>query len=165
MKKMLLILLVSFNYSNTLFPQNLISVWPSSFDKEVEVDIGFADQIRFMGSCAQKRNIEIKVQSGFRREGISVSNAVVNPATTSNHLVGHAIDINIFYNGKWYNGSELGSFATLPQPVKGFITECKNYGMRWGGDFLQIDPVHFDSGLNIRDPNEWKRLYRIYQLR
>jgi hypothetical protein len=150
--------------SSVLFSQNLTKVQPPCFDRPIEIDVGFVGHINFMGNCAKKHNLNIIVTGdGFRKEGASLTNTVVNPANASNHLVGHAIDINIMYNGTLYNSTALGNFSTLPQPVKDFITECKSNGMRWGGDFSQRDPVHFDSGLNVNNPTEWKRLYGIYQ--
>ncbi|MDR0495229.1 MAG: M15 family metallopeptidase [Treponema sp.] len=164
MKKNVLFIVALFIGAGFLFSQNLTRIQPSNFDKQVEVDAGFVNHLRFMGNCANKLNLSIIVTGdGFRREGASLTNPVFNPANASNHLVGHAIDINIMYYGTLFTKTALDNFSTLPQPVKDFITECKSNNMRWGGDFSERDPVHFDSGLNVNNPTEWRRLYITYQ--
>jgi len=165
MKKTFILWFILMCGTSVLFSQNLARVKPPRFDKAVEVDVSFVRHINFMGNCAEKYNLNIIVTGdGFRKEWASLTNTVVNPARESNHLVGQAIDINIMNNGTLYNSTRLENFSTLPQPIKDFITECKSFGMRWGGDFLKDkDPVHFDSGLNINNPTEWKRIYDIYQ--
>jgi hypothetical protein len=108
--------------------------------------------------------LEIKVQgNGFREADQPVRNAVVPPSATLNHLVGHAIDINIVYNGVWYNAARLGNYANLPQPIKNFISGCIRNGLRWGGNFSDSGPVHFDDNLYLRDRETYNRLYREYQ--
>jgi len=165
MKKALIFLYVFICFSSILFSQQLTLVRPKRFYQDVVVDIEFANYIKFMGECADKHNLDIFVTGGgFRKEGASLTNTVVEPAKFSNHFVGHAIDININYNRKSYNNTELGNFSTLPQPIKDFINECKKYGIRWGGDFTKDkDPVHFDSNLYLKNPSKWKKLYDIYQ--
>jgi hypothetical protein len=58
-------------------------------------DNAFVNYIWIMDELALKYNLEIKVQGvGFREAGVPISNAYVPPSETSNHLVGHAVDIN-----------------------------------------------------------------------
>ncbi|MDR1220161.1 MAG: M15 family metallopeptidase [Treponema sp.] len=117
-----------------------------------------------MDDLAVENGLEIKVQgAGFRSANVLVENAVVPPSETSNHLVGHAVDINIVYNGVLYNSSSLRSYNALPHAIKNFITGCKRAGMRWGGDFSTPDPVHFDDNLYLRDKATYNRLYLLYQ--
>jgi len=165
MKKSFFLLFVFICSSSILYSQQLTLVSPKRFYSDVVVDIEFANHIKFMGECADKHNLDIFVTGGgFRKEGVSLTNTVVEPAKFSNHYVGHAIDINIIYNKKYYNSDDLGNFSKLPQPIKDFITECKKNGIRWGGDFTKDkDPVHFDSNLYIKNPSKWKKLYNIYQ--
>ena len=46
-----------------------------------------------------------------------------------------------------------------PQAVTDFIRCVKATGLRWGGNFRNPapDPVHFDDGLNLNDPNAFRR--------
>lgn len=163
MKKNICIICLTLFEILILFPQDLATVQLPHFNKTIQIDDGFMKQVSSMGYLAERYNLEIEVQSDFRREKSALSNAIVDPADKSNHFVGHAVDINIIYDGKRYQSPELGDFSSLPQPIKDFILECKANRMRWGGDFGKKDPVHFDSGLNVYDPTEWERLYKLYQ--
>jgi hypothetical protein len=147
-----------------LYAQELTTVKFDRFDKAVKVDSSFAYYISLMNTLAEQNNVYILVQGeGFRRADAPVRNAIVPPSATSNHLVGHAVDINIRYNGKLYNSTDLGQFDNLPQAIKNFINGCKSHGMRWGGDFSTKDPVHFDDGLNLNDKSAYDQLYLKYQ--
>ena len=78
--------------------------------------------------------------------------AILTPATHSNHMIGHAIDCNLQYAGGYYNSSRMISDIGV---VRQFINELKAEGIRWGGDFGNPDPVHFDDGLNVKDMTSW----------
>ena len=106
--------------------------------------------------------------------------AIVTPATHGNHLVGHALDGDIVDNtGVQWNSEKLETFA--PESPN-FNTDvwADNKGidsvfqliksvrqsdvLRWGGDFHATPPkkpdtVHFDDGLNIRNPARWQQIY------
>jgi hypothetical protein len=150
--------------SVSVYAQELTSVQFDRFDKAVRVDSSFAYRISLMNTLAEENNLYILVQGeGFRRADATVRNAIVPPSATSNHLVGHAVDINIRYNGKLYNSTALGQFDSLPQAIKNFINSWKSNGMRWGGDFSTKDPVHFDDGLNLKNKSTYDQLYLKYQ--
>jgi hypothetical protein len=150
--------------SVSVYAQQLTSVKFDRFDKAVRVDSSFAYSISYMNTLAEQNDLYILVQGeGFRIAGAPVHNAIVPPSATSNHLVGHAVDINIRYNSKFYNSTDLGQFSTLPQAIKNFINGCKSNGMRWGGDFSTKDPVHFDDGLNLNSKSTYDQLYLKYQ--
>jgi hypothetical protein len=150
--------------SVNVYAQQLTSVKFDRFDKAVRVDSSFAYFISYMNTLAEQNDLYIIVQGeGFRRADTPVQNAIVPPSTASNHLVGHAIDINIRYNGRLYNSTDLGQFNNLPQAIKNFINGCKSNGMRWGGDFSTKDPVHFDDGLNLENKSLYDKLYLQYQ--
>jgi hypothetical protein len=148
----------------TVSAQQLTTVKFSHFDKSVRVDSTFANYISLMNNLAEQNDLYILVQGeGFRRANEPVRNAIVPPSADSNHLVGYAVDINIRYNGRLYNSSDLGNFNSLPQAIKNFINGCKSNGMRWGGDFSTRDPVHFDVALNLNNRALYDRLYLLYQ--
>jgi hypothetical protein len=149
---------------SSVFAQQLTTVTFSRFDKAVRVDSNFASYVGRMNDLAVQNDLYILVQGeGFRRADTPVRNAIVPPSESSNHLVGYAVDINIRYNGKHYNSSELGNFSSLPQTIRNFINGCKSSGMRWGGDFSTRDPVHFDVALNLNNRSLYDRLYLLYQ--
>ena len=149
---------------SSVFAQQLTTVSFSRFDKAVRVDSNFATYLSRMNDLALQNDLYIIVQGeGFRRADTPVRNAIVPPSATSNHLVGYAIDINIRYNGRLYNSSDLRNFNNLPQAIKNFINGCKSSGMRWGGDFSTPDPVHFDVALNLNNRSLYDRLYLLYQ--
>ena len=162
-KTFVLFLVMGFAVSS-VFAQQLTTVKFSRFDKAVRVDSNFANYISRMNDIAEQNDLYIIVQGeGFRRADTPVHNAIVPPAATSNHLVGYAVDINIRYNGRLYNSSDLGNFNSLPQAIKNFINGCKSNDMRWGGDFSTKDPVHFDVALNLNNRSLYDRLYLLYQ--
>lgn len=114
------------------------------------------------------------ITSSFR-ETTKVPGAIVVPAVKGNHLIGHAIDCNIYDSKK-----TLWTSAMLNQ----FSPEHKEYNpklnsevlqllnlvrrskiLRWGGDFHpdrkgNTDPVHFDDALNIRNLKRWDEIYK-----
>ena len=165
MKKFILVFLFMVNLMPKASAQYLVeAVGLEAFDRTVIVDNAFLEYIWIMDELALENKLEIKVQGrGFREADAPVQNAVVPASETSNHLVGHAVDINIVYNGVWYNSARLSNYASLPQAIKNFITGCKRNGLRWGGDFTRSDPVHFDDNLYLRDKRTFDRLYREYQ--
>jgi hypothetical protein len=164
LKRGVFFLLVLFFGVGLLSAQQLCEYSLDSFDKVVIADEGFATYLYTMDRLAEQYNLQIKVQGeGFRQADSPVRGAIVPPSVTSNHLVGHAVDINIVYNGTWYNSSALKNYNSLPQAIKNFITGCKNAGMRWGGEFSTPDPVHFDDELNLKNKTQYDRLYFLYQ--
>ena len=83
----------------------------------------------------------------------------MQPVTNSNHHAGHAIDMNVRYQGTLYTSTQLQSnnLNNLPQAVQGLIDDIRNdTDLRWGGDFANTDPVHIDDGLNINDPTTFQ---------
>jgi hypothetical protein len=143
--------------------QKLVTISYKAFDKEIVIDSGFKKYTDIMDEIARKHSIEVKIQESFRKEGEEVTNAVVQPITTSNHLVGHAIDVNLYYNNTLYNSKDLNEYKELPDAIKDFIRECKQKGIRWGGDFIEPNGVHFDDNLYERNRKEYELLYKRYQ--
>ncbi len=135
---------------------------PRFTGKPVLADVEFLDSLDKIDQFAESNGLEIFITSSARRQGVPVGDAIIPPASKSNHLVGHAIDINIRLGGKLFNSDRLGSFGTLPTEIQQFIKSIKNDPiMRWGGDFN--DPVHIDDGLNLREPTTWETKFQIIQ--
>ncbi|GHU01720.1 hypothetical protein AGMMS49960_12480 [Betaproteobacteria bacterium] len=136
-----------------------------SFDKQVAIDIDFFPFIEIMDQLAFDNDLEILVLDSFRIDGEPAVNGIVPASADSNHLVGHAIDINIRdkATGRYYNVTTLGHYDSLPVSVRNFIDGCRMSGMRWGQDFPTPDPVHFDDNLAERDRAAYNKLYTQYQ--
>jgi len=134
--------------SDTGQTPQIIVIKLRNFDKEVVIEEGFLKYLKVMESLAVQNNLQILVQQSFRMAEMPMANNIVPPDTRSNHLVGHAIDINISLDGQSFNSSRLSNYEKLPRAIKNFILGCENAGMRWGGHFTPIDPVHFDDEIN-----------------
>jgi hypothetical protein len=134
-----------------------------SFSDYIMIDIGFKKYMDTMDKIAVKYNLRICVQDSFRRKNTIVEKAIVIPFDRSNHFVGHAIDINIMLNDVLYNSTKLKQYKILPIEIKKFIEECKLAGLKWGGDIVVKDVVHFDDGLNYIDEKRYDELLIKYQ--
>lgn len=100
----------------------------------------------------------------FRKEGVPLSQTVVDPAKKSNHLVGHALDVNLIEKGAWCNSGCLKNPPAKFKGVKCFISRIRGDGaLRWGDDFRKRDPVHIDDALNLRNRPLYDRLYLSLQ--
>jgi hypothetical protein len=163
MKKVIIFLSMVLLLTVSVFAQTpeLYLTGSSNFDYDIVIEASFFPYIEVMDNLASTNNIQIKVQQSFRKADGQITGNIVPPADRSNHLVGHAIDINLVYNGVWYNSSNmtLANYNNLPQAIKNFISGCENAGMRWGGRFTPADPVHFDSGININNRSWYDRWY------
>jgi hypothetical protein len=121
-------------------------------NKPIIVDYSFITVLRRVDYYTRKYNVTLQVTSSFRTplQQSGLSGTVVRPASMSNHLAGHAIDMNITYKGKWYDSRLMrkGNLHNLPYSVREFINSIrKDKYMRWGGDFSNEDPVHIDDYL------------------
>ena len=134
--------------------------------KPVLADIEFLSALKKINKLAKKHQVKIHVTSSARQQGLSVAGAIVKPASRSNHLVGHAIDMNIqssdgFFDSKALKKSKLDD---LPANVKAFIQAIRSdSNLRWGGDFNNQDPVHIDDALNIKDAALWDQKFSVIQ--
>jgi len=102
--------------------------------------------------------VKIFVTSSAREPGRSVSGAIVPPASRSNHLVGHAIDMNLQSASGFFNSSALkkSNVPNLPDEIRKLIELIRaDEVLRWGGDFNPEDPVHIDDMLNHRNAVRW----------
>ncbi|WP_138497507.1 peptidoglycan-binding protein [Nostoc sp. PA-18-2419] len=132
--------------------------------KPVLADIEFIPHLEKINDFAATNGLKIYITSSARPWGVPVVTPVVPPAKMSNHLIGHAIDMNIDIGGKLFTSHELGDFNSLPPAIKVFITDIRNHPvLRWGGDFSPPDTVHIDDGLNFHNSNIWKQKFPIIQ--
>jgi hypothetical protein len=126
--------------------------------KELIADREFFPSLDRLARFAEDCEVFIHVTSSAREPERRVSGAIVPPASRSNHLVGHAIDMNLRTASSFFNSSKLkkSKLGALPQNVRQFITLVRDDpDLRWGGDFSREDPVHIDDALNVRDRATW----------
>lgn len=133
--------------------------------KKVKTVSSFIPALNKLNQYAKDNNVKIHVTSSIRMNA-NVNCAIVKPAQRSNHMAGHAIDMNIAFPGGWANSTYLKkeNENSWDKHVIGFINDIrKDEVLRWGGDFNPEDPVHIDDGLNIRNKDEWERCYNEIQ--
>lgn len=127
----------------------------------VVANVGFVSSLEKINAYAVKNNVQVYVTNAYRRD-THVPGAIVPPASMSNHKVGHAIDMNLKYDG----GKNANSVYMHPSnrdnwvaPVRGFLDDIINDpSLKWGGEFhTNVDPVHIDDRLNHNDPEEWHK--------
>lgn len=118
----------------------------------------FHRALRWIDQYAEDCDVRVVVTHSFRRREVDLSDVIVTPAKRSNHLVGHAIDMNLIANGQWLNSKKLAraNHPNLPMQARCFIAMIREHStLRWGGDFVREDPVHIDDNLSRRDPRAW----------
>ena len=132
--------------------------------KPCRADVLFVPMLDKINAYAEEAEVFVVVTSSFRTT-TNVRGAIVKPATFSNHLVGHGIDMNLkFGNNQYANSKVLRKYPDVPAPVKQFLKSIiDDPDLRWGGKFHAQDPVHIDDGLNRRDRQEWEKRYEIMQ--
>ena len=131
--------------------------------KPCRADIQFLPRLKKINAHAEAADVFIHITSSFRTT-TNVNGAIVPPATYSNHLAGHGIDMNVIYeNGKWANSSVLRRYPNVPGPVRQFLRAIiDDPELRWGGLFNTKDPVHIDDHLN-KDMTKWRKRYDVMQ--
>ena len=134
--------------------------------KPALADVEFIPFLQQVNAFAAEQGLQVHVTSSARQHGVAVGNTIVPPATRSNHLVGHAIDMNLIHDGELFNSVALrkSNLQRLPSAVRKFIEAVRDEKhLRWGGDFSQQDPVHIDDELNGRDAAAWDTKFPIIQ--
>lgn len=144
----------------------LVEFTASNFvGKKVIADNDFVAGLKRINKYAKDSGVLIHVTSSYRKDA-NVTNAIVTPSKMSNHMVGHAIDMNVRYDDdykKWCNSAALDK-ATLPEPVAKFIGLIRaDEELRWGGDFRKKDSVHIDDYYNKNAENWKKKFQNIHQ--
>jgi hypothetical protein len=148
--------LVSYNASNIVGYDN----------QQIVVDSAFVPYMDKINNYARENNVVVCVTHSFRGKNQKLTGTIVPPAIKSNHLVGHAIDMNVLFNNVLYESKDMYTtkWGTLPLNVKNFLCQVrKDPILQWGGDFTEEDPVHIDDRLFDRNPELWQELYDIYQ--
>ena len=133
-----------------------------SSNKPILIADEFAEDIDLFCKYLKLSKLEFFVTSSFRNTTI-IPGAIVPPAKRSNHLVGCAIDGNLIDSKRtvWTTKKLREGMSDEVRRSFTLIRTCKS--LRWGGDFSPRDEVHFDNGLNIKDPENWNILYDKYQ--
>jgi hypothetical protein len=122
--------------------------YPGAQAGEVLVHQDFATVISgTMNEVAKTANVSLKINQTFRVQGVPPAGAVVPPASKSQHLIGHAVDLNIV-DGTTINSAAMFNNGTETDNADSFVAAVKKTGIRWGGDFNTTDPVHFDDFVN-----------------
>jgi hypothetical protein len=135
------------NYSR--FRRGTLSAVRSNItNSEMVLDRDFIAGLNTLNTSADTNDIIISVNQVLRVQGAIVSGAVVTPATKSQHLIGHAIDVNMVDGNVTLTSANFKN-DTATQNAKNFIRDAKAGGLRWGGDFgapssSTYDPPHFD---------------------
>ena len=132
--------------------------------KKVVANQNFLPALGRINQYARQSDVKVYVTSSFRPTTV-VRGAIVKPATFSNHLVGHAIDMNLVYGPEatFCNSQGLAQ-AVLPPPVDAFIQAVRqDPGLRWGGDFKVKDMVHIDDNAYHQDKEQWLASYETIQ--
>ena len=107
--------------------------------------------------------VKVEVTHSFRRHDALVEGLEIPASKRSNHLVGHAIDMNLLVDGERFNSVRLNRkhWSGLPQAAREWIEMIRlDEKLRWGGDFVRPDPAHIDDDLCRRDPDLWFRKLR-----
>ena len=136
----------------------------SNFSGEpCRADVEFVPALEKINNYAKDAKVQVHVTSSFRTS-TNVAGAIVKPATFSNHLAGHSIDMNLVYgNNQWANSKVLARYPAVPAPVELFLKSViDDPELRWGGEFRTTDPVHIDDGLN-RNMADWNKRYQAMQ--
>jgi len=134
--------------------------------KTIYVEADFVHYMDQMQDIARSNSVTVYVTQAFRIDGVPVDGAIVPPASHSNHLVGHAIDMNLDTPLGWCNSDCLLSAyrnSNYNHYAYSFIKAVQNAGLRWGGVWSPTDPVHIDDGLNVYNDPKWEDLYVYIQ--
>lgn len=128
---------------------------------DLVLDRDFAADLRALDAAAQQRGLVVLVNQVFRRQGDAVAGAIVKPATRSQHLIGHALDLNL-QDGPVLNNSSLQIAGKWTPAAKDFAQHAQGLGLRWGAKFSPTDPVHFDRKV---DPGSalWEAKFLLNQ--
>ncbi len=126
-------------------------------------DRKFVGLLNRINTYAEEADVDVYITSSFRTTTI-VNGAIVPPATYSNHLIGHGIDMNLIYGKrKWANSTKMAKHPKVDPPVAMFLKAIiDDKDLRWGGTFRRKDAVHIDDGYN-QNLAKWKKRYQVMQ--
>lgn len=121
-----------------------VLAYPSPGPQEMLVHQDFVGAVNGLNGSARAAGVRLLVNQSFRVQDMPPSGAVVPPATNSQHLIGHAVDLNVDDDGV-VNTSAMFKQGTQTDAAKDFVRRVRLSGLRWGGDFSPTDPPHFDD--------------------
>jgi len=144
-----LVRLSTTNLSNVHLSEQFTTLdYPSAQPGEILLHPNFAAAVAgAFNDEANRANVHLRINQAFRRADVPPSGSVVAPATKSQHLVGHAVDINIV-DGPTINTASMFLAKKATAAALAYIQAVKAKGYRWGGDFSNVDPIHFDDFLD-----------------
>jgi len=89
----------------------------------------------------------------------------VSPLVRSNHLVGHAIDVNLYYDNRHFNSRDLArdNWGKIPEALPKFLSWLPEADLEWGGHLDPDESGHIDDGLWRRNRSLWERKFKILQ--
>ncbi len=120
----------------------------SFIGEAARVDQDFVPDLNRLAEYALQCKLKIWVTSSIRPLNNQFKGAIVKPASHSCHHIGHAIDMNLFFEGKIFNSKMMqkGNHKSLPDNIPKFFDLIrKDKVLRWGGDFRIQDTVHIDN--------------------
>jgi peptidoglycan hydrolase-like protein with peptidoglycan-binding domain len=121
---------------------------PNVTDADIVIDADSTDLLDTLNTKAKDAGITLTINQVFRVAGVPVRGAVVKPASSSQHLIGNAVDTNP------KDGTDVMLTSTFKakkesENTKKFVKAVKDAGYRWGGDFKDKDYIHFDGYIEI----------------
>ncbi len=126
----------------------VVFIHDSFIGEATRVDQDFVPDLQRLSEYAAQCNLKIWVTSSLRPLNNQFKGAIVEPASRSCHHIGHAIDMNLFYEGEIYNSKMLrnSNHINLSDNITSFFELIRaDKVLRWGGDFRSEDPVHIDN--------------------
>ena len=121
-------------------------------ESPIVIDHRFLDSLRDIMQVAVDNGIPIQINQSFRTLGEQLGENIQQNGRTparsgSRHVAGLAIDFNLFQNNNVNNGVLLDN-ASQNAANNVFIQGIIDNDARFGGNFNNPDPIHFDAGLN-----------------
>lgn len=122
--------------------------------KPVLIHLDFLPFIQIIDDACKEHGFIFWVTNSFRKETDVLKGTVVDPAKMSNHKVGMALDGNLQHiaTKEWFNSVKMGDGKGIDEKL---IQAIVDKGLRYGGNFRKEDNVHFDSGLNLKNPQRY----------
>jgi hypothetical protein len=138
------------------------------YGRKIRIDEDFVNAMHRINGYAADSDVLVVITHTFRENPSYVPGAKFEPSGHSQHLVGHAIDFNVWWGPGFRNRCDSAclSSGNLPAPVRDFIDHVKNdaslrHAPRAKNKKGQLVPdvVHIDDNLFGRDPAAWRQKY------